>query len=222
MDFKDRVAVITGAASGIGKACAQEFARLGAHVAVVDINEQGANEVAEAVGGVAIPCDVGDEASVNAMVAEAERQLGPIDLLFNNAAVVAEHLSRTTESRVAVLDVDYHHGNGTQQIFYDREEVFFASLHGDPRRAYPYLTGHVDETGSGAGSDATVNYPLPAGCDDDAYLTALTGACERVAASGAETVVVSLGLDTFHEDPISDLSAPEAYDDAIRSSLDQG
>jgi len=125
---------------------------------------------------------------------------------FNNAAVVAEHLSRTTGSRVAVLDVDYHHGNGTQQIFYDREEVFFASLHGDPRRAYPYLTGHVDETGSGAGSDATVNYPLPAGCDDDAYLTALTGACERVVASGAETVVVSLGLDTFHEDPISDLS----------------
>ena len=124
---------------------------------------------------------------------------------FNNAAVVANHLASTTGSKVAVLDVDYHHGNGTQQIFYDREDVVFVSLHGDPHRAYPYLTGHADETGTGSGAGSTHNLPLPAGCDDDAYLLALAGACERIASSGAQSVVVSLGLDTYFEDPISDL-----------------
>ena len=67
---------------------------------------------------------------------------------FNNAAVTAQHLVTATGSKVAVLDVDYHHGNGTQQIFYDRDDVPFVSLHGDPERAYPYLTGHGDEVGT--------------------------------------------------------------------------
>ena len=125
---------------------------------------------------------------------------------FNNAAVTAEYLVRATGSKVAVLDVDYHHGNGTQQIFYDRADVPFVSLHGDPRRAYPYHAGYADETGTGAGLGATLNLPLAARTDDDQYLGSLERAMESIAASGAEMIVVSLGLDTFHLDPISDLA----------------
>jgi acetoin utilization deacetylase AcuC-like enzyme len=125
---------------------------------------------------------------------------------FNNAAIVAEHLARTTGGPVSVLDVDYHHGNGTQQIFYDRADVQVVSLHGDPRRAYPWYTGHADEVGSGRGRGATLNLPLPAGTGDDDYLTRLGEACEAVQAFGAEVLVVSLGVDTYWNDPISDLA----------------
>lgn len=125
---------------------------------------------------------------------------------FNNAAITAQHLRDAGLSRVAVLDVDYHHGNGTQQIFYDRDDVVFVSLHGDPERAYPYLTGHRDETGTGRGAGATLNLPLGAGCDDDAYVSALSSALEAIDAASVDAIVVSLGLDTFVEDPISDLA----------------
>lgn len=132
---------------------------------------------------------------------------------FNNAAVTAQHLASVTGGKVAVLDVDYHHGNGTQQIFYDRADVQFVSLHGDPARAYPYLTGHRDETGTGPGAGTTSNYPLTARTDDDDYLAALSAACAEVAAFGADAVVVSLGLDTFYDDPISDLSVtPDGFE----------
>ena len=86
---------------------------------------------------------------------------------FNNAAIAANYLASSTGERVAVLDVDYHHGNGTQQIFYERDDVAFVSLHADPRRAYPYHTGFVEETGSGRGRGSTTNLPLAAGTDDD-------------------------------------------------------
>lgn len=132
---------------------------------------------------------------------------------FNNAAVVAHHLSASTEGKVAVLDVDYHHGNGTQQIFYDRDDVLFASLHGDPARAYPYLTGARAERGIGRGSGATSNYPLRERTDDDEFLSALSAACADVAAFGADIVVVSLGLDTYYDDPISDLAVtPDGFE----------
>ena len=81
-----------------------------------------------------------------------------------------------------MLDVDYHHGNGTQQIFYERDDVAFVSLHGDPVRAYPYHTGHADETGAGRGRGSTCNVPLAAGTDDDAYLAALERALAAVEA----------------------------------------
>ena len=87
MDLSDRVAVITGAASGIGAACARAFAAKGALVAVVDRNTDGATAVAGEVKGIAVGCDVSDEASVSAMVSEVEDRLGPIDILFNNAGV---------------------------------------------------------------------------------------------------------------------------------------
>ncbi len=125
---------------------------------------------------------------------------------FNNAAIVAEHLASSTGSKVAVLDVDYHHGNGTQQIFYDRPDVQFVSLHGDPQRAYPYLTGFRDEIGTGIGRGTTSNFPLPASTDDDAYLPILNAACAEVAAFKPDFVVISLGLDTYLDDPIGDLA----------------
>jgi acetoin utilization deacetylase AcuC-like enzyme len=124
---------------------------------------------------------------------------------FNNAAIAAHHVA-STGSRVTVLDVDYHHGNGTQQIFYRRDDVQYVSLHGDPARAYPYLSGFADETGAGTGAGANLNLPLAAGTDDDAYLDALESACEAIDAFGPDIVIVSLGVDTFHNDPISDLA----------------
>ena len=139
---------------------------------------------------------------------------------FNNAAVVAQHVAATTGSKVTVLDVDYHHGNGTQQIFYGRDDVQFVSLHGDPHRAYPYVSGFTDETGTGAGLGATTNYPLAALTSDDEYLSALSSACEEISAFGSEFVVVSLGLDTYFDDPISDLAVTpdgfEASGDLVR------
>ncbi|MDQ3470492.1 MAG: histone deacetylase family protein [Actinomycetota bacterium] len=125
---------------------------------------------------------------------------------FNNAAIVAHHIATTTGSRVAVLDVDYHHGNGTQQIFYDRDDVTFVSLHGDPQRAYPYHTGFADETGAGRGSGATCNVPLPVGVGDDAYLAALDRALAALTAADPAVIVVSLGLDTYAGDPMCDFA----------------
>jgi acetoin utilization deacetylase AcuC-like enzyme len=125
---------------------------------------------------------------------------------FNNAAVVAERLATRTGSRITVLDLDYHHGNGTQQIFYDRADVQFVSLHGDPARAYPYHTGFAEERGTGAGLGTTVNLPLAAEMQDTAYLAILDKALSAIAAFGPSMLVVSLGLDTHREDPISDLA----------------
>jgi acetoin utilization deacetylase AcuC-like enzyme len=125
---------------------------------------------------------------------------------FNNAAIAAVHAVDRSHGRVAVLDVDYHHGNGTQQIFYERDDVAFVSLHGDPARAYPYLTGHADETGAGRGRGSTTNIPLAAGTGDDAYLAALERAVDALDAFAPELVVVSLGVDAFVGDPMGDLA----------------
>jgi acetoin utilization deacetylase AcuC-like enzyme len=125
---------------------------------------------------------------------------------FNNAAVAAHHVVSTTGTKVTVLDVDYHHGNGTQEIFYERDDVQYVSLHGDPTRAYPWNVGYADETGTGRGSGANLNIPLAARTDDDAYIEALAEALAAIDAFGPSTLIVSLGLDTFFTDPISDLA----------------
>ncbi|MEZ5841682.1 MAG: histone deacetylase family protein [Hyphomicrobiales bacterium] len=122
---------------------------------------------------------------------------------INNAAVAAETLLAGGAKRVAILDVDYHHGNGTQAIFYRRADVFFASLHADPRDEYPFFLGHADETGEAAGEGANANYPLALGTDLPAYLVALDDALARMAAFRPDAVVVSLGMDTYEHDPIS-------------------
>jgi acetoin utilization deacetylase AcuC-like enzyme len=122
---------------------------------------------------------------------------------LNNAAIAAQALRDGGAARVAVLDVDYHHGNGTQAIFYDRADVLFLSLHSDPRAEYPFFLGYADETGSGAGEGANVNYPMPHGTAYDVWSQALEDACGRIAAWRADAIVVSLGVDTYAGDPIS-------------------
>jgi acetoin utilization deacetylase AcuC-like enzyme len=122
---------------------------------------------------------------------------------LNNAAIAAQALLDRGRSRVAILDVDYHHGNGTQSIFYARSDVLFASIHGDPRHEYPYFSGYTDETGSGAGQGYTCNYPLPLGSGPERWFAALGEACARIRDYRPDALVVSLGVDTFERDPIS-------------------
>jgi acetoin utilization deacetylase AcuC-like enzyme len=122
---------------------------------------------------------------------------------LNNAAVAAEAALAAGTRRVAILDVDYHHGNGTQDIFYARGDVFFASIHADPRTDYPFYWGHADETGEGEGQGATLNLPLPRGTAMRDYEPALDQALEAIAAFRAELLIVSYGADTFAGDPIS-------------------
>ena len=105
-----------------------------------------------------------------------------------------------------MLDVDYHHGNGTQEIFYDRDDVQYVSLHGDPARAYPYTIGYADETGAGAGLGATSTSRCRRGPTTTHYLDRARRALEAISAFGPSLLVVSLGLDTFVTDPICDLA----------------
>jgi acetoin utilization deacetylase AcuC-like enzyme len=125
---------------------------------------------------------------------------------FNNAAIAAESIVRRTGERVAILDLDYHHGNGTEQIFWRRGDVLYVSIHADPDRQYPYVLGRADETGEGPGAGANVNLPLEAGVDDRRYLEVLDRALEAIAATAGSVVVVSLGFDTYREDPICDFA----------------
>jgi acetoin utilization deacetylase AcuC-like enzyme len=125
---------------------------------------------------------------------------------FNNAAIAAQAIVQATGERVAILDVDTHHGNGTQQIFWRRGDVSYVSLHSDPRRLYPFFLGHADEVGEGPGRGANLNLPQPLRADDATYLVDLDRALEWIARTDGSIVVVSLGFDTFHLDPIGDLA----------------
>jgi acetoin utilization deacetylase AcuC-like enzyme len=122
---------------------------------------------------------------------------------LNNAAIAAQAFRDAGAKRVAILDVDYHHGNGTQEIFWERDDVQFVSLHGDPETEYPWFMGYADERGGGAGAGFTLNLPLPAGTAWDAYAAALDAALAAIRGYGPEALVVSLGVDTFASDPIS-------------------
>ena len=129
---------------------------------------------------------------------------------LNNAALAAQHLLDDGLQRVAILDIDYHHGNGTQDIFYHRGDVLFVSIHADPRSEYPFYLGHADETGAGAGAGCNLNLPLPAGTGAAAWMLALESACIKLASYGAEALVVSLGVDTFAGDPLSHFTLQSA------------
>jgi len=120
---------------------------------------------------------------------------------LNNVAIAAQWFA-DQGMRPAILDVDYHHGNGTQAIFYNRADVLFVSIHADPSFAYPHFLGFADERGEGAGEDGNVNMPLPRKTDWPAYSQALGAAIARVKDFGPDVVLVSLGLDTFEGDPI--------------------
>jgi len=123
---------------------------------------------------------------------------------LNNAAIAAQWLSG--HGKVAILDIDYHAGNGTQAIFYERSDVFMISLHADPARQYPRFAGYAHETGSGPGAGYHKNIPLPAGVDDAAYLRVLEDALDLIAKYDPAFLVVSTGMDIYAGDPLGDFT----------------
>lgn len=120
---------------------------------------------------------------------------------LNNAAIAANWLVGQGQ-RVAILDVDYHHGNGTQEIFYGRSDVLFCSIHADPLDEYPNYWGFADEYGSGTGENYNFNFPLPLGSDEAVYLEALEASLAKIKLFVPDVLVISLGVDTFEGDPV--------------------
>jgi acetoin utilization deacetylase AcuC-like enzyme len=136
---------------------------------------------------------------------------------FNNAAIAAQAIVERTGEPVAILDVDFHHGNGTQQIFWRRGDVRYVSIHADPERQYPYFLGYAEETGEGEGAGANRNLPLRAGATNADYLEATDQAIDWLATVPSSIVVVSLGFDTYGLDPIGDFAlTTEAYHEVGR------
>ena len=127
----------------------------------------------------------------------------------NNAALAADRLRRL--GPVAVLDVDVHHGNGTQHLFYDAPDVLTVSVHGDPAGLFPYFSGFADETGTGRGLGFNVNLPLPPGTGVEGYRPAVAAALERVGRHRPAVVVVAFGADAHEADPIGGMRLPTAY-----------
>ena len=130
---------------------------------------------------------------------------------LNNAALAAQALRDAGRARVAILDIDYHHGNGTQDIFWSRGDVHVTSIHGSPDTEYPYFLGYADETGVGEGAGCTRNFPLPRGTGWDTYAAALEGAMAGLRAFAPDALVVSLGVDAFEHDPISSFRLSSAH-----------
>ena len=129
----------------------------------------------------------------------AERDLFGGFCYFNNGAIAAHYLAGA--GRVALLDIDFHHGNGAQQIFWERDDVLTVSIHGDPHKAYPYFVGFEDEVGDGPGKGYNLNLPLPEGIGDEQYLAAFRKALKRIQEYDPAHLVVALGLDTSKDDP---------------------
>lgn len=121
----------------------------------------------------------------------------------NNSSLAAEHLRRAGASRVAVIDIDAHHGNGTQGIFWERDDVLTVSVHGDPSGYYPWYVGYAGEEGGGRGKGFNLNLPLPQGSSDEAWLQAIQAAAQRAKAFGAEALVIPLGFDASEHEPLS-------------------
>ena len=124
---------------------------------------------------------------------------------LNNTAIAAQRFTQAGK-RVAILDVDLHHGNGTQSIFYARDDVLTVSLHADPVRFYPFFWGHAASAARGAGLGYNLNLPLPRGTRDDTFLTALDTALARIRAFAPDALVIALGLDAFEGDPFGGLA----------------
>ncbi len=122
---------------------------------------------------------------------------------INNAAISAQYFLNNGANRVAILDVDFHHGNGTQNIFYDRSDVLFLSLHGHPDDAFPHFLGYEDEKGTGVGHGYNVNFPMPPNTNYETWASALDAAKKNILNFKADALVISLGVDTYEKDPIS-------------------
>ena len=122
---------------------------------------------------------------------------------FNNAAIAAQNFLDNGFKRIFILDIDFHHGNGTQSIFYNRSDVFFASIHGDPLNAFPHFLGHKNEIGEGIGKGYNINYPLPPNTKFEIWNNALEQSFSEIKKYNPEILIISLGVDTFKNDPIS-------------------
>ncbi len=122
---------------------------------------------------------------------------------FNNIAIAAEKLLENGAKKIFILDIDFHHGNGTQEIFYKRSDVFFSSLHGDPTEAFPHFLGHADEIGKGGGKGFNINYPMPKNTSYAQWKKSLNKAIIQVDKFKPDFLLISLGVDTFEKDPIS-------------------
>jgi acetoin utilization deacetylase AcuC-like enzyme len=135
---------------------------------------------------------------------------------LNNAAVAAQSLRDSGSPKVAIVDLDAHHGNGTQQIFFERDDVFYGSVHVDPGQGwFPHFVGYADELGSGRGSGANLNVPVPAGSGDDVWLAAVARVAGAVESFRPSALVVSLGVDAAISDPESPLLISErGFEDA--------
>jgi acetoin utilization deacetylase AcuC-like enzyme len=129
----------------------------------------------------------------------AERRVYGGFCYFNNAAIASHRLS--ARGKVAHLDIDYHHGNGTQDVFWERSDVLTISIHGHPNHSYPYFSGFADEVGEGEGRGFNRNYPLPEGVDDRRYLEVLDLALREISTFKPWALVVSLGFDVMKADP---------------------
>jgi len=128
---------------------------------------------------------------------------------FNNSALAAERLAKL--GKVAILDLDVHHGNGTQHIFYNRYDVLTVSIHGDPAGLYPFFSGYADETGTGPGLGFNVNLPLPPGTGPKEYRPALEKAIEAVSKLQPAFLVLAFGADTHEADPIGGFKLPTGF-----------
>ncbi len=127
---------------------------------------------------------------------------------INNASVAAHWLS--AQGNVALLDIDYHCGNGTQDIFYDRADVLTISVHADPHVEYPYYAGYANETGTGAGVGFHKNFPLEKGADDARYLSALEEALNLIRKFAPQVLVLSAGMDIYADDPLGTIKITTA------------
>jgi acetoin utilization deacetylase AcuC-like enzyme len=124
---------------------------------------------------------------------------------LNNAAIAAETLRRGGAARVAVLDIDVHHGNGTQGIFWARGDVLTVSVHGDPDGLYPWYVGRAEERGAGAGEGCNLNLPLPRGTEDGPWLDAIGTGIAAIRAFRPDALVLALGFDPSVEEPLGSL-----------------
>lgn len=136
---------------------------------------------------------------------------------LNNAAIAAQY--HCLDGKVAILDVDYHHGNGTQEIFYTSRQVLYVSIHADPIEAYPYFSGYSDETGAGDGLGCNLNIPLPMGVDDVGYGLALDTSLKKIKHFAPRWLVVSLGFDICANDPLTTFKVTPGFFSEMASRI---
>lgn len=138
---------------------------------------------------------------------------------INNTAIAAQYLSKF--GKVAILDLDFHQGNGTQEIFYERDDVLFVSIHADPNVKFPYYWGFKNEKGKGRSLGYTINYPLPLGTDNNSYHKTLNKALSEIKKFEPEFLVISLGFDTYKDDPIGGFKLTTDYYQKMAQAINE-